>query len=94
MKDLKKVAVGKTLAEYNRRKKEKLAQVTKTQESEPKLTLSQTYGVGAVIAVGVLGLLDYYIYQSKKGDNNAAKVNPVRSVEVQTQKRANKFEME
>ena len=46
IKDLKKVAVGKRLAEYNRRKKEELAQVAKGQESEPKLTSSQAYGWG------------------------------------------------
>ena len=86
------------MAEFNHRKREELAQVAKAWDSKPKLTLSQGYGVGAVIAVGVLGLLGCYIYQrgspSKKGDNNADKVNPVRSVEVHTQKQANKFEME
>ena len=48
-KDPKKVAQGKTLAEWNHRNKENLAQAAKDQESEPKL--SQAYGVGAVIAV-------------------------------------------
>ena len=94
MKDPKKVTASKRLAEWHRSNKEKLAQAAKAQESEPKLTPSQAYGVGAVIAVGMFGLLGYYIYQSKKGDNNAIKVTPVRSVEVQTQKCANKFEME
>ena len=32
----------------------------KAQNSEPKL--SQAYGVGAVIAVGALGLIGYHIY--------------------------------
>ena len=36
-------------------------------------------------AVGELGLLSYYIYQrGSPADNNATKVTPVRSVEVQT----------
>ena len=87
MKDLKKVAQGKRLAEYNHRKKEKLAQAAKAQESEPNL--SQASGVGAVIAAGALGLLRRYKSLSKKGDNNFAKVTLVRSVEVQTQKRTN-----
>ena len=90
MKDPKKVAQGKRLVERNCKNKEKLAQAAKDQESEPKL--SQTYGVGVVIAVGAFGLLGYYIYQSllsKKEDNNAAKVTQFRSVEVQTPKRAN-----
>ena len=29
--------------------------------------MNQYYGIGAVIAVGVIGGLGYYIYQSKKG---------------------------
>ena len=87
MKNPKKVQQGKRLAEFSHRKKEELAQKSKAQESEPNL--SQAYGVGAVIAVGVLGFLGYYIY---KRDNNAtAKVTPV---EVQPQKQENKFEME
>ena len=93
MKGPKKVEQGKGLAEYNQRNKEKLAQEAKAKESEPKL--SQTYNIGAVLAVGVLGLLGYYIYQrgSPKGDNNDMKVTLVRCVEVQTRKQANKFEM-
>ena len=59
MKDPKKVEVGKRLAEYNSRKREELA---KAQKSEPKLTLSQYYGAGAIVAIGMLGILGYYIY--------------------------------
>ena len=102
-KDPKKVAAGKRLAEWNPNNKEKLTQMAKTQESEPKLTSSQAYGIGAVIAVGVLDLLGYwgvrlsgYVYQSRKGDTSkdAIKVTLVKSIEVQTQRQANKFEME
>ena len=67
--DPKKVAAGQRLAEWHCRNKEKLAQVAKAQGSEPKLTLSQAYGIGSAKAVRVLGLLGYYIYQSKKGEN-------------------------
>ena len=35
------------------------------------LTLSQCYGSGAVLAVGVIGGLGYYVYQAKKGEVNA-----------------------
>ena len=66
LKDPRKVAAGKRLVKYNCRKKEELAQKSKAQDSETKLTLSQACGIGAVIAVGVLGLLDYYVYQSRK----------------------------
>ena len=61
-KDPKKVAVGKRLAEWRRENKEKLTQEAKAQENKTNLS----YGIGAVIAVGVLGLLGYYIYESKK----------------------------
>ena len=85
MRDSMKVAVGKELAEFNCRKKEELVQGAKAKRNEPKL--SQAYGTGAVIAVGALGLLVYYIYQrgSPKGNSNDVKVIPVRSVEDQTQ---------
>ena len=59
-----KVAAGKRLAEHNHRKREELAQVTKAQksESEPKLTFGQYYSSGAIMAVGALGVLGYYVY--------------------------------
>ena len=46
-KDPKKVEMGKRLAEYNRRKREEHAQLTKAR-SESKL--SQYYSVGAIVA--------------------------------------------
>ena len=67
-KDPKKVAVGRRLAEYNHTKREEL-KVQKS-EVEPKLTLSTCYGIGAVLAVGVIGGLGYYLYQAKKGEVN------------------------
>ena len=33
--------------------------------------MNQYYGIGAVIAVGVIGGLGYYIYQAKKGQATA-----------------------
>ena len=79
----KKVVVGNRLAEWRHKNKEKLAQVAKAEPDEAQESESNlSCGVGAVRAVGVLGLLGYYI--SKKGDNNDVKVTPVRSVEVQT----------
>ena len=68
-KDPKKVEVGKRLAEYNHKKREELK--AQTSEVEPKLTSSMCYGIGAVLAVGVIGGLGYYLYQAKKGEVNA-----------------------
>ena len=67
-KDLKKVAAGKRLAEYNRRKRKELKE--QKSEVEPNLTSSMSYGIGAVLAVGVIGGLGYYLYQAKKGEVN------------------------
>ena len=90
-KDPKKIEVGKRLAEYNRRKREELkAQKSESKQVEPMLTLSQCYGIGAVLAVGVIGGLGYYVYQAKKG-----KVNAVNTIVLSQQPpKANKFEME
>ena len=68
-KDLKKVEAGKRLAEYNCRKREEL-KVQKSQV-EPMLSFSQYYSIGAVLAVGVIGGLGFYVYQAKKGEVNA-----------------------
>ena len=63
-KNPKKVEAGKRLAESNRKKKE-----AKKREEQAKLEASrvnQYYGIGAVLALGVIGGLGYYIYQTKK----------------------------
>ena len=75
--------------EWSLENRENLAQEAKAKENENK----PSYGVGALMAVGVQGLPGYYFYQrGSPGDNNAAKVTLIRSVEVHTQ--MNKFEME
>ena len=65
-KDPKKVEVGKRLAAINCKKRE-----AKKREEQAQLErttgVNQYYGIGAVIAVGVIGGLGYYIYRSKKG---------------------------
>ena len=60
--------MGKRLAEYNCRKREELK--AQKSEAEPALTSSQCYGIGAVLAVRVIGGLGYYLYQAKKGEVN------------------------
>ena len=59
---LGKVEQGKRLAEWNRKNKEKLAHETKAQKCEANLTY---YGAGAVVAIWVLYVVSYYVYQSK-----------------------------
>ena len=57
-KDSKKVEAGKRRAEYNHKKRE-------VQKSEA----NQCYGIGAVLAVGVIGGLGYYIYKPRELSN-------------------------
>ena len=58
-KDPKKVEAGRSLAAHNRKKRE-----LKVQKQKSKV--SQYYSIGAVLVVGVIGGLGYYIYLSKK----------------------------
>ena len=87
MKNPKKVEAGKRLAESNRKKRE-----AKKREQQVKLEKSgvnQYYGIGAVIALGVIGGLGYYIYQTKKVEQ-PQRNNPKPHPQPQT----NKFEMD
>ena len=62
----KKVEAGKRLAESNRKKRE-----VKKREEQVKLEVSgvnQHYGIGAVLALGVIGGLGYYIYRTNQGE--------------------------
>ena len=88
-KNPKKVEAGKRLAESNRKKRE-----VKKREEQAKLEasrVSQYYRIGAVIALGVIGGLGYYIYRTKKVEQpqqNNPKPHP------QEQAQTNKFEMD
>ena len=65
-KNPKKVEVGKRLAAHNHKKRE-----AKKREEQAKLEKSgvnQYYGIGAVIALEVIGGLGYHIYRTKKGE--------------------------
>ena len=61
-KNPKKVEAGKRLAENNHKKRE-----VKKMKSEAASGVNQYYGIGAVIAVGVIGGLGYCIYRTKTG---------------------------
>ena len=71
-KNPKKVEAGKRLAESNHKKREANKQA-KLEASR----VNQYYGIGAVLALGVTGGLGYYIYQTKKGEQqNNPKPHP------------------
>ena len=90
-KDPKKVEAGKRLAAINckkreAKKREEQAQLKKTGEN-------QYYGIGAVIALGVIGGLGYYIYRSKKGEvPNRTLQAPALQNPPQQHPQTNKFE--
>ena len=85
-KDPKKVGAGKRLAAINHKKRE--AKKREEQAQLEKSGMNQYYGIGAIIAVGVIGSLGYYIYRSKKGpairevmmppNNNAPRLTSLR----------------
>ena len=62
-KDPKKVEAGKRLAAINHKKRE--AKKREEQAQLERIGVNQYYGIGAVIALGVIGSLGYCIYQSK-----------------------------
>ena len=83
-KNPKKVEAGKRLAESNHKKRE-----VKKQAKLKVIGGNQYYGIGAVLALGVIGGLCYYIYRTKKGEQpqrNNLKPHP--------QPQTNKFEMD
>ena len=87
VKNPKKVEAGKRLTESNHKKRE-----AKKREEQVKLEanrVNQYYGIGAVLALGVMGGLGYYIYRSKKVEQPKQN-NPKPHPQPQT----NKFEMD
>ena len=83
-KNPKKVESGKMLAESNHKKRE-----AKKQAKLEASRVNQYYGIGTVLALRVIGGLGYYIYRTKKGEQqNNPKPHP------QTQPQTNKFEMD
>ena len=85
-KNPKKVEAGKRLAESNHKKRE-----AKKQAKLEASGVNKYYGIGAVIALGVIGGLGYYIYRSKKGEQPQQN-NPKPKPQVQPQ--TNKFEID
>ena len=91
-KNLKKVEVGKRLAAHNRKKREEKKR-EEAQAQVKRVGVNQYYGIGAVIAVGVIGGLGYYIYRTKKGAaSREVPNNPPKQPSPRPQN--NKFEMD
>ena len=91
-KNPKKVGAGKRLAESNRKKREaKKREQAKLEASG----VNQYYGIGAVIALGVIDGLGYYISRTKKVEQlqGKAQQNNLKP-HPQTQPQTNKFEMD
>ena len=66
-KDPKKVEAGKRLAAINHEKREAKKREEQAQLEKTPSRVNQYYGIGAVIALGVIGGLGYYIHRPKKG---------------------------
>ena len=96
-KNLKKVEAGKRLAECNRKNR---AVKKREEQVELERRVNQYYDIGSVIALGVIGSLGYYIYQSRKGEvpNRGlwppAWHNHPQQPRPQVQPQTNKFEMD
>ena len=70
-KNPKKVEASKRLDESNHKKREakkREEEQLKIEKSRHWRPVNQYYGIGAVLALGVIGGLGYYIYQAKKGE--------------------------
>ena len=93
-KNPKKVEAGKRLAESNCKKREVKKQA-KLEANGNWRQVNQYYGIGAVLALGVIGGLGCYIYRTKKGEQPQGEVqqnNPKPHPQMQPQ--TNKFEMD
>ena len=92
MKDPKKVEVGKRLAAINHKKRE--AKKREEQVQLEKSGVNQYYGTGAVIAVGAIGGLGYYIYRTKKGGASGEQPSNPQQNNPKPRPQTNKFEMD
>ena len=95
-KDPKKVKAGKRMAAINHKKREEQVQLEKIASR-----VNQYYGFGAILALGAIGGLGYYIYRSKKGEvpNNPPQQPRPQAISAQPPSRVqlaqtNKFEMD
>ena len=77
---------------HNRKKRE---EQRKEQAQLEKTRVNQYYRIGAVLALGAIGGLGYYIYWSRKGPTPREVTMPASQQPCpQEQVQANKFEMD
>ena len=86
--------MGKRLAAINHKKRE-----AKKREEAQNGGVSQycgihAFGAGAVITVGVIGGLGYYIYQTKKGEASGEQPSNPQQNNPKPHHHTNKFEMD
>ena len=89
----KKVEAGKRLAVHNRKKREE----QRKEQAKLEKTASgvkQYCGIGAVIALGVISGLGYYIYESKKGGQGEEQPSNPQQNNPKQPSQSNKFEMD
>ena len=91
-KDPKKVEAGKRLAAINHKKREAKKREEQAQLERTASGVNQYYGIGAIIALGVIGGLGYYIYRSKKG--GLGEEQPSSNLQRNYPLKTNKFEMD
>ena len=84
--DPTKVEAGRHLAAHNRKKRE-----LKVQESEG---VNQYYSIGAVLAVGVIGGLGYYIYRTQQPSHTQLNNPPHCPLQQPPRPQSNKLEMD
>ena len=87
-KDPKKVEAGRRLAAHNHKRRE-----LKAQSEAASRGVNQYCGIGAVLAVGVIGSLGYYIYQAKQPSHTQSN-NPPHHPPKQLSPQTNKFKMD
>ena len=94
-KDPKKVEVGKRLAAINRKKREAKKREEQAQLEKTTSRVNQYYGIGAVIALRVIGSLGYHIYRTKKGQvPDRALQPPAPPQQPSSRSQTDKFEMD
>ena len=93
-KDPKKVEAFKRLAAINHKKREVKKKEEQAQLERTISGVNQYYGIRAVIALGVISGLGYYIYRSKKGGQGEEQPSNPQQNNPKPHPQTNKFEMD